>query len=387
MAYLKKSDLQKKYEELSSLYQEGITNALEKSRAKLQQKYYKGTLKACLNGFAYLRKLEFIHLAIATVTNNALSTVKSAPTELSKVKELLKQQLIKIQAYNANNLTKVAEHLAQSLAIKVGSLKKPIQLLNFTYRNSGINSQFSSRFHQVLKSALQAKNIELAEVSNAILYDAFQRNTYQLKGCYWEQRESNQIRLVILLEEGSTGKLITSLDLYLNRSVLQKQKIRFVPANYRKALTQIKVFNQNQSPTRGGLELDVWTNKGKQNPIFIKGEEVKFYVKANKPCYLRFIYHLADGTTVLLLDNYYIGVNKINKVYEIPQVFECAAPFGLEILHLNAQARQFRGISIQKTEGYKVITGNIAEFLKSSRTSSSKNARAETKVLITTLDN
>ncbi|OJJ23530.1 hypothetical protein BKI52_03975 [marine bacterium AO1-C] len=377
LAYLKKNDLRKKYETIKTQCQQNITKALEKSRSKLKQKYYKDALKACLDGFAYLRKLELIDWAMATL-NNAAPDPKDTFTQ----KKALSEQLIKVQNYKANSLASVASYIAQCLAIKAKNLDKPVQLLNFTYRNSGINSPFSRKFRQILKTALKGKNIEVAEVNNAILYDAFQRNAYQLKGSYWEDA-NQQIRLVILLEDGRSGKLITSMDVYLDQSALQQQGIRFKPAHYQKALAQIKIFNQNQSPTRGGLDLDVWTNKGKQNPIFVKGEEVKFYVKANKPCYLRFVYHLADGTTVLLLDNYYIGANKVNQVYEIPEVFECAAPFGLEILHLNAQSRQFANVSTQRVEGYKVIMGGISEFLKSSR--GARNARAETKVLITTL--
>ena len=380
LAYLKKSDLQQKYVAAKAQYQQNITRTLEKSDGKLKQKYYKDALKTCLEGFADLRKLEFMHWALATLTS-----VAPDPKGIDSYKEKLHKQLTKIQQYKTNDLVTVANHLAQCLSIKVGGLDKPVQLLNFSYRNSGINSQFSRKFRQVLKAALNKKGIEVAEVNNAILYDAFQRNAYQLKGSYWEDANQQQVRLVTVLEEGSSGKLLTSLDVYLDQGPLRQQDIRFKPAQYQKALAQIKIFNQNQSPTRGGLELDVWTNKGKQNPIFVQGEDVKFYVKANKPCYLRFVYHLADGTTVLLLDNYYIGANKVNQVYEIPQVFECAAPFGLEILHLNAQSRQFGNVPTQRVEGYKVIMGGISEFLKSSR--GARNARAETKVLITTLKN
>ena len=380
LAYLKKNALQQKYEAIKTQHHQNIGRALAKSQEKLQQKYYKDALKTCLEGFADLRKLEFVSWAIATLTN-----VVPDANDIDTHKKMLHKQLAKIQKYKTDDLAAVASYIAQCFSVKVGKLDKPVQLLNFSYRNSGINSQFSRKFRQVLKAALNKRSLEVAEVNNAILYDAFQRNTYQLKGSYWEEANPKQIRLVLLLEEGSSGKLITSLDVYLDQDALQNQDTRFKPAQYQKALSQIKIFNQNQSPSRGGLELDVWTNKGKQNPIFVKGEDVKFYVKANKPCYLRFIYHLADGTTVLLLDNYYIGANKVNQVYEIPQVFECAAPFGLEILHLNAQSRQFNDVSTERIEGYKVITGGILEFLKSSR--GTRDARAETKVLITTLQN
>lgn len=382
LAYVKRKDLLSDFQKQWKQSLSGVTVSLKKSENKLQQKYYQDALSACVEGFVFLRKMEYACLAIGVLD----AGVSPSFNVLAAQQKKLNIQLREIQKYKTNDIDKVARFIAQTLARQVSKLEKPVQLSNFTYQNSGINSQFSRMFYPILTKKLKETGYELAEVKNAVLYDAYQRNTYQLKGNYQEDNITGQLRIVVWLQDGKTGQTLASLDAYMDQKALKNQKIRFKPANYQKALEQIKIFNQHQSPTRGGLLVDVWTNKGKQNPIFVKGDEVKFYVKANKPCYLRFIYHLSDGSTVLLLDNYYIGQSKVNQVYEIPQVFECDAPYGVEILHLNAQSRQFGNISVKKQQGYSVIMSDLSEILKSSRVLPGQTIKAQTKVLITTLE-
>ena len=70
---------------------------------------------------------------------------------------------------------------------------------------------------------------------------------------------------------------------------------------------------------------------------------------------VRFIYHLADGREVLLLDNYYIDISQVNSWYAIPYIFECTAPFGAELLQVYASNEKFAPLSIRLMDGYRVI--------------------------------
>jgi len=74
---------------------------------------------------------------------------------------------------------------------------------------------------------------------------------------------------------------------------------------------------------------------------------------------LRFIYNSADGQKVLLLDNYYIAENMVNKMVELPFEFECSAPFGVETLLASAQPTQLTPLSITHTDGFDFININL----------------------------
>ena len=89
------------------------------------------------------------------------------------------------------------------------------------------------------------------------------------------------------------------------------------------------------------MSIDLFTNYGKENLIFEEGDTLRLYIKANKECFVRFIYHLADGSKVLLLDNFLVERGEVNKLIKIEQEFECYPPFGTEVLQLNAQTSPF----------------------------------------------
>jgi hypothetical protein len=98
---------------------------------------------------------------------------------------------------------------------------------------------------------------------------------------------------------------------------------------------------------------------------------------------------LADGAKVLLLDNYYIGIDKVNKVYELPEEFVCAEPFGAELLLVNAQTEKFEPLNTRKQYGYEFILDNVPEILANTRgfkkVEKGELMRAENSIVITTM--
>jgi len=65
----------------------------------------------------------------------------------------------------------------------------------------------------------------------------------------------------------------------------------------------MRIFDKDEL-VQGKLKVEVWTNKGDDNLIFTEGKRPRFYVRDNKECFIRFIYHLADNQAFLLIDNY-----------------------------------------------------------------------------------
>ena len=182
------------------------------------------------------------------------------------------------------------------------------------------------------------------------------------------------------------GKLA---DTFLPIVSLESRGIAYTPENYKQALINMKEFAKDE--VKGGnLNIDVYTNKGKENLIFTEGDVLKLFVRANRECYLRFVYHLADGSKVLLLDNYYINRDNVNQVYELPYEFECAEPFGIETLQLNAQGEPFEALNVRSEYGYDFILDDTQTIITKSRgfkkSKSETDIKAEKRLVFTTMN-
>ena len=68
---------------------------------------------------------------------------------------------------------------------------------------------------------------------------------------------------------------------------------------------------ESQFAPIGGLEVNVWTDKGRDPVYYIEGETMKVFGRVNQPAYLRLLYILAgDRKYTLLQDNYYIDFSR-----------------------------------------------------------------------------
>ena len=129
--------------------------------------------------------------------------------------------------------------------------------------------------------------------------------------------------------------------------------------------------------TYGDLIVETWTNKGRENVVFKKNEIMEVFVRVNRPSYVRFVYHFEDGTRILLLDNHFIDASSTNKVYKIPDKFECSKPFGHETLQVFASTEKFQPTQTQKADGYLILKEDINKFLKNTRGFKVKQEKAK----------
>ena len=111
----------------------------------------------------------------------------------------------------------------------------------------------------------------------------------------------------------------------------------------------------------GGLEVDVWTDKGRDPVYYTGGEMMKVFGRVNQPAYLRLLYILdGDRKYTLLQDNYYIDPSQVNTDIEIGE-FVCAPPFGAEILVVAARTEKFPPIQTYKENGYDFLVDQDPE--------------------------
>ena len=349
-------------------------------KADLQQKALKSYFE-CMTIFRDIEEAQTILAALGK--RDEVSLKKDRTLQLKKEAEHGINQLNSIAK---NSLSDVAFFIANGLKMQVKDLKGKVKLSSFTYEDTRMGSPFAKRLHKELEQKLVSETgLEIHNVQYANQFKSQSPIDYIITGTYWE--DSDYLKIIVVLRDFKTGKAVASVESKLSKEFCTKNKLAYLPANFIQVNTNRKNFLENEV-IGGDLSLEVWTNKGADDLLFTEGDTLRLFLRVNKPCYIRFIYYLADGSKVLLLDNYYIGIDKVNKVYELPEKFVCAEPFGAELLLVNAQTEKFQPLNTQKQYGYEFILDDVPKILASSRGFKKLEEgvmKAESSIVITTM--
>jgi len=135
------------------------------------------------------------------------------------------------------------------------------------------------------------------------------------------------------------------------------------------------------------LQIDIKTQKGKENLVFNETEEVQVFFKVNKSCKLRTIYKLADGNLILLDNDRQINAPETNHWVQLSDDFEVAPPFGAEELYIFAAEINFPVLQTKQEGGYTLIIEGLPNALRKTRGLKKKQTFAESKLNITTQQN
>jgi hypothetical protein len=257
---------------------------------------------------------------------------------------------------------------------------------SFTFQDTRMGSVFSARLNATLEQKLtrvkfNIKNMD--EVRKAVKERDIP--VYLISGTYWE--EGDQIKILACIRRVQDGKNIASMEEYLPKEWLEKNKISYLPDNFEEARIRQQQLQENPVADQG-LQVKVWTNKGSEDPLFRQGDSMWVYIDANRPCYIRLIYYLADGRKTLLVDNYQITPEKVNIPIRYPDPFICDAPYGQETLQLNAQTESFSPLNTEYKDGYLFISDDmqtILENVRGMKNPAQNIQRAEKRVDITTV--
>lgn len=365
---------------------------LKKGKSKIQQKIQLARslqnqqtrqlmeLNSCYTEFRNVEEAQSIIYALKPGINTSnlyFEDFKKLKNELEKLKSSLEKESVA-------SLDEVASLLSFTFKKQIPQNIKTVRLLNLSYQDTRMASPFSRRFTQTFEQKLNSI-AGLVVISN-IASQSEDNVNYLLTGTYWEEGE--KIKIIMVLKDMKKGATVASAEAKLDVSWFTSNRVEFKPENFEQALATMKAFKFNDLKS-SGLMVDFWTNKGDENIIFTKDETVRINVMANRECYIRIIYYFADGTKTLLLDNYFINAENVNKVYKLPQEFECAPPFGVETIQLNAQTEPFEKLKTEDYSGYEVIVEELDEILKKNRgIKQKKDAQsAEKRLIVTTMSN
>ncbi len=362
MVYAKKEDV-------ANLYKRMITekaDAIHQNTVQAQQLENAGDKKNALKIYyqtmSMFREAEEAQAIYVALKQN-INDEDAAIGRLISLKNTVENGIITISNSKHLSIDDACFLLAQAYYVQTGDMAASIRLTPFTYRDTKMGSAFSRAFARSFEQQLITEARYGITTQGNYQPGTESQTPYTITGTYWE--EGNTIRVISVMRD-MNYKAIAGAEICISTSGLDSLKISAQPENFVDAYAEMQVFKKDEV-INGDLLTELWTNKGDENLIFAEGERMKVYVRVNKECHLRLTYYLADGSKVLLLNDYYIDASKINRVYEIPYEFECSPPFGTEILQLNAQTSAFPDLKTSIFDGYTIIEETTDEILAKNR--------------------
>ena len=279
---------------------------------------------------------------------------------INRVEQLVSESITSVDG--------IARAVVFQLSKQIGQPAGKVLLVPLTYQDTRMSSPFSRQLLAALEVQLgQIAKWKAVNQTRALHSNFRPRSTQHMRdfarevdatlllsGTYWEN--GNQITLRATLRDVETGGIGAGAVVKFDRDM--KTLLSFKPQNYKQMLIEQHAFTQDEFIS--GLQVEMWTNKGSDYLLYFEGEIMKVCVRVNRAAHLRLLYILADGRRTLLYDNYYIDQSKVNRVVEIPQEFECAPPFGAELMVIVARTEAFPPIQTYESDGYHFLSAKDA---------------------------
>ncbi len=384
-SYAEKAEISKLYRNKIVSKKARVEQNLNNASTYLQQNDNQSALKSYYSCMPLFREIEEAQTLIMTFEGVSTDAAHLYFKEVNDLKLKANKGVKSLQAAKDLSIDDAAFLIAMGLKYQADSIKREIRLNNFTFQDTKMASIFSKRFTRSLESKLAANDLRVTIHKPSMIDNVDESEYYNMVGTYWE--EGDKIKIIANIRDMLTRKTVASSEATIDKSYFTNNNISYKPANYDNAIKTLVQFNNEKKPN-GGLIVDLSTNKGNDGLIFTEGETMKVFVRVNKACYIRLIYHLADGQKVSLLDNYHISNANANKVIELPEEFECTDPFGVETLQLNAQTEEFTPLVTKEEYGYDFIVEDLKEVLFKTRGFKPKkrlDAKTEKRMIITTM--
>lgn len=262
------------------------------------------------------------------------------------------EKAIREQSKKQADLDEALAALQSILFSTLNPVVKAVKVNLLTFKDSELSSEFSLILNQKLTEVL-LKKVAVTDQSD-----------YVLSGTYWPGKEG--VRLMVSVNEVQSDeniRLLGTASATINEAAVTVLNVAIEPD-----IPKTPVLSSSQEKAEfGGLVAEVLTQKGKEAISFWEGEELKVAVKVSRPAYVQLINIWADGSKYLLLDNYYLGPDEVNKNYWLPFSWETACPCGMENLYLRASNRPFPTMEVQDVDGFLKLDTDIEVILERTR--------------------
>ena len=399
LAYVSRERLATIYLEKEKQLRNGIAQKMQSGKAAEDRGMKTLALDEYLSCYLLFRQLEearAILFSSKSAAAKAFEELEGVVTTDEIDMGIVRRAGDKLLQRPLENVEDAAWQLAYCIKEQADIKDATVLVTPMTYGDTRMGSPFSRFFKIVLENKLNevAKwtPVQQVAISQSSARDMTRQAAeasgakYVVRGTYWEQ--GSMVKFIISLLRASDSRLIGGAEIVVRDSIVQKASLDLKPQNFQAALGDQRQFNADEI-LGGGLNLEVWTNKGTDDLVFTKGERLQAYVRVNLPSYIRFIYHLADGKRALLLDNYYVDQSKVNMVYQIPEEFECDEPYGAEFLQAFARTEPFEPIATVAVDGYNILKDDLKGFLTMQRGMKKVKQgtlQTETRLVVTTME-
>lgn len=379
--FVKRDNLVSLYEGKVKSLKKEIEGKIRIAKTLEEQKKSTHALNEYLSCYPLVRQLEESQSILTCVKiSNSLNELQQSAAANEITIDLIRiavTNLIQRPLITIDDLAWFLVYQLKDQAEQKDSGKLQVLVTPLVYQDTKMGSSFSRYFNQVIEQKLH-------EVA---LWDAVQQSNapFVLSGSYWEQ--NNTVKFIVNVRNIKDGRIIASAEAAIPSTVIATVNRSLKPENYKSALIDQKIFATGET-AGGGLTVEAWTNKEIQGNLYTEGEKMKVNVRVNMPCYIRFIYHLADGKRALLYDEYFMDASKVNMAYEIPQEFECSAPFGSEVLQIFARTDKYDQVATENIDGYDCLKNDLQTFVVNTRgmkLAKPKTMQTETRINITTM--
>lgn len=378
--YIKKTSIEKLYKnKINSLVIE-LKNRKVFAETLIAENQLEEAYKAYIECFPLLREIENARYVLFFAGNPDPGALQL--NESQQLANEIRMAVSRIKNLQYTSPDDLCYFFAEVVKMQLPAKSGNILVSNFTYQDTKMASQLSRRLTRILEQKLANSGKLL------VVHDGNKEKVnadYIIQGTYWD--ETDKLKVIAVVNELTSGGIIASAEGTLDKKWINTNNVAYKPENFSQAIENMQVMKQGEI-VNGGLSIDLWTNRGQDNLLYAAGDTMELYLKSNKECYVRLIYYLASGEKVLLLDNYYIGSDLLNRIIKLPYQFVCDEPYGAEILQMNAQSSKFSPLKTRKDNGYEFIESSINEILNNLRgfkRVDDNSLNAEKRVIITTL--
>lgn len=333
--------------------------------------------------FEALKEAELIQLgALYTIPSKAFSRLVDNAEGVTKSKLMMSHGEVvakvgKIAPQTVIDIHDVARVTAYQFQQQSSDLETKVKTEELTFNSFNVVSPSSKVFMQALTDELNWHRTppmrgfqpiqHILETQDYRDPRENQDEMLQFFGGYWE--DGDKINLRTILRNIKSGEFIACAIVQFNESQRRDKDVPLKPENLEQFDHDWELFNsfhettkdvENQEITKTekavepqetsiinpkvitneNISIEIATDKGIGPIIYSKGETMTVFARANQAVYVRLIYILADGRRTLLLKNYHITAEDVNKSIEIGK-FVCTPPFGAEQLHVYAKEEPF----------------------------------------------
>lgn len=259
----------------------------------------------------------------------AAAMLRQSPgAEVAELEALSRSAAARVAALQERSSASHDDALATLAALlrRQGVGEARLEVAPFTYGVTLFSSSFGRESARRLEAAL-ASNPAATSPGGAPL-----GGPLAARGTYLEA--GGEIRLSVLVRNAEDGRAVASAHAAFPEAAVPRE-LPLKPQNFEEALRDQRVFAEGEE-VAGDLRLELWTQRGRRDLVLRRGERVRLHLRVNRPAWVRLSYLLADGTKVVLAQDFHIDASKVNQEVQYPGEFEVAPPFGIEQLHAMA---------------------------------------------------